>query len=90
MVDTKTSMVFAHVCKRNKHSTSQARPSNNTRHVDVEADELQMDQQDGRVSTDNRERSGSMQIEQPRPVELQQNDLKRDPNAPTLEWLMTS
>ena len=49
---------------------SQARLSNNTRNVDAKANEVQIDQQDGGVSTDKRERSGSMQIEQSGAVEL--------------------
>ena len=51
-------------------STSHARRSSNARSANANPDEVQMDPQDGEVNTDKRERSGSMQIEQPGPEEL--------------------
>ena len=42
-------------------STSQARPSSCAGGADAKPDDVQMDPQDGEVSTENRERSGSMQ-----------------------------
>ena len=51
------------------NSTSKAGPSNDARNADAKTNEVQMDEQGRLVSTDNRERSGSVQIEQPGPVE---------------------
>ena len=69
-------------------------PCRHTRNVDVKPEGVQMDQQSEDVSTDKRERSGSLQIEQPAPVEFLEKHkrqlLQHNTKATTLEWLMTS